>query len=311
MTVTLDRSFFSKLSGGSKILGLSLVVGYIVVALSRNGEKSLVLNNLALVAGKTFPFGCWNVFTSAFVEDSLPSLICMTLPLSIYLAHVLEPIQGQKALAKIVLVTVCSSGILTFLAIWLCYVVGSIASRESADVMASTVLYAPVCGFQGAIAGLLVALKQAVPESEVRITHAIKLKTTFVPVIYVVCVCALGLLGGQGLKYVPLTVFGWYASWIYLRYFHPMPDSGLRGDPSDQFSVLSFFPEVIQKNPTLNAICSKLHTSLGPLQGYGQRQQDQSTVDLDLEINRDGNATRRRERGMKALEERIASSTDV
>ena len=74
MAVTLDRSVFSKLSGSSKILGVSLVIGYIVVLISSNGEKSFALNNLALVAGKTFPFGCWNVVTSAFVEDSLPSV---------------------------------------------------------------------------------------------------------------------------------------------------------------------------------------------------------------------------------------------
>ena len=74
MAVTLDRSVFLKLSGSSKILGLALVIGYVVVLVSKYGGKSLDLNNFALVAGKTFPFRCWNVVTSAFVEDSLPSV---------------------------------------------------------------------------------------------------------------------------------------------------------------------------------------------------------------------------------------------
>ena len=187
------------------------------------------------------------------------------------------------------------------------YVVGSIASRENADVMASTVLYAPVCGFQGGISGLFVALKQAVPDSEVRIAQAIKVKMTFIPLIHVLCVCFGGLLGGEGLKYVPFTVFGWYSSWVYLRYFHPMPDSGLRGDPSDQFRFLSFFPGILQKNPALNALCSKMDASFSGLL-HGQNQNTTHGMSLDIETNMDGNATRRRERGMKALEERIAST---
>lgn len=237
-------------------------------------------------------------------------LVFLTLPLSLYLTHVLEPIQGQKALLKIILVTVASSGMLTFVSIWLLYVLGSMTSREQADIMARTVLYAPVCGFQGAISGLLVAMKQAVPESDVRIAQAINIKMTFVPVVYLLGVCCIAVLRGEILKYVPLTVFGWYCSWVYLRYFHPMPDSGLRGDPSDQFRLLSFFPSIIQKNAALNAMCDRSDALLMQWfqdQGSGHRQQTQG-MGLDIEANQDGNATRRRERGMKALEERIAST---
>lgn len=239
-------------------------------------------------------------------------LIFLTLPVSLYVTHVLEPIQGQKALTKIILITAISSGTLTFITIWFLYVVGSMVSIENADVMASTVLYAPVCGFQGAVSGLLVTLKQAVPESDVRLAHVLKVKMTFVPIIYVLCVCCMAILRGHVLKYVPFTVFGWYTSWVYLRYFHLMPDSGLRGDPSDQFRFLSFFPEKIQKNDTLNALCTKFDALLiGWLQGIGFGQQQQRLGNehgLDIGQNQDGHATRRRERGMKALEERIAST---
>lgn len=74
MAVAPVRSFLSKVSGSSKILGLVLIVGYIVVLFSKNDGESFVLKHLALVAGKTLPFGCWNVVTSAFVEDSVASV---------------------------------------------------------------------------------------------------------------------------------------------------------------------------------------------------------------------------------------------
>lgn len=78
MAVAIDRSVFSKLSASSKILGSVLLLGYIVVLVSQSGGNDLVLNNLALVAGKTLPFGCWNVVTSAFVDNSPTSVRPLT-----------------------------------------------------------------------------------------------------------------------------------------------------------------------------------------------------------------------------------------
>lgn len=78
MAVALDRAVFSKLSASSKILGSILLLGYIVIPVSKSRGNDLVLNNLALVAGKTLPFGCWNVVTSAFVENSATSVRPLT-----------------------------------------------------------------------------------------------------------------------------------------------------------------------------------------------------------------------------------------
>lgn len=75
MAVVLDRSFFSNLSKSSKILGVVLILGYLTVGLGpKDGTVSFALNTLALVAGKTLPFRCWNVVTSAFVENSAASV---------------------------------------------------------------------------------------------------------------------------------------------------------------------------------------------------------------------------------------------
>jgi hypothetical protein len=41
-------------------------------------------------------------------------------------------------------------------------------------------------------------------------------------------------------------LFGIYMSWIYLRYFQKRHETGLKGDPIDEFSFSSFFPEFLR-----------------------------------------------------------------
>lgn len=37
-------------------------------------------------------------------------------------------------------------------------------------------------------------------------------------------------------------IYGTYSGWFYLRFIHKNKDSHLRGDPSPDFSLASFFP---------------------------------------------------------------------
>jgi len=234
----------------------------------------------------------------------------LTLPFAVYLTHILEPIQG-RSLLRIILVTVLASGTLTFVSISTSYFFGSVLFPQNADRMATDWLYAPICGFHGAIAGLFVTLKQAIPESDFTILKSLKVKMTFMPLLYVLLVSVLSIVRGQILKYVPLTVFGWYASWIYLRYFHKMPDSGLSGDPSDQFRFASFFPEIVQKYCHIDVLSHVCFTH--GMSKILDRTRPRSTPATDStysdsEPGTDADANRRRERGMKALEERLQNS---
>jgi hypothetical protein len=50
----------------------------------------------------------------------------------------------------------------------------------------------------------------------------------------------------ESMFYLPIILFGIYTSWIYLRYFQKRLEAGLKGDPSDEFSFSSFFPEFLR-----------------------------------------------------------------
>jgi len=62
------------------------------------------------------------------------------------------------------------------------------------------------------------------------------------------------------MSYLPVLLFGIYMSWIYLRYFQKRLETGLKGDPSEEFSFSSFFPEFLR--PILDPIASIFHRLL-------------------------------------------------
>eukprot|EP00889_Picochlorum_renovo_P004986 jgi/Picre1/32016/NNA_007364.t1 len=298
----LVRDGFQKLTLQSRILGLVLLTGYALVFLSQNVfHSSTVVDNLGLVAGRTIPFG-YNVVTYAFVEDSFLSLL-WTLPTAVFIVHALDPIQGSQGTGKIILVTVAASGILTFITLSMTYYILIVSGMGDGDD--ASMLYTPLCGFQGAISGLIVALKQAIPESDVTLATSIRFKMKYAPLIYIVGVSLVSLVSGMMLKYVPFVVFGWYAAWLYLRHFHRMPDSGLYGDPSDQFRFASFFPERMQ--PAVSVIASACYVmfkvgSWGrPRPSASNNPMEETSWGSESAVD----AARRRERGMKALEERL------
>jgi hypothetical protein len=75
--LTSAQVSFQNLSVLSRVLGAVLLLGYTIAGSGifiKKGENNVILESLALVSGKTLPFGCWNVVTSAFVEDSFSSV---------------------------------------------------------------------------------------------------------------------------------------------------------------------------------------------------------------------------------------------
>lgn len=184
--------------------------------------------------------------------------IFFTLPLAVYLTHFLDPIQGQRGTIQILIATIIGSGTLTFLTLVIVYYVIAVAGAGSAmDKMVVSLLYTPVCGFQGAISGMLVAVKQAIPESEVKVFNRMRFKVKLLPFAFVLVLSIIAFISGHVLKYIPFVLYGTYCAWFYLRYFHSMPDSGLRGDPSEQFDFASFFPDRLQ--PAVGMIAFQCH----------------------------------------------------
>ncbi|CAI7905561.1 unnamed protein product, partial [Closterium sp. NIES-54] len=133
------------------------------------------------------------------------------------------------------------------------------------------------------------------------------LPSLFVLLTVVLCFCI-----GHYRQLLPFILFGTYTSWAYLRFFQPKGDSGLKGDPTDDFAFETFFPEALR--PVVGTVA----TILGRLL-CGRRVDRAAVVDEDellaagkpLPGSDPAEASRRRERGARALEERLAKAAEA
>ena len=71
--------------------------------------------------------------------------------------------------------------------------------------------------------------------------------TTTVASFFVVCFSSImAFIVPDSINFLPTLVSGMYVSWLYLRYFQRNPLTGLKGDPSDDFSFPSLFPAAMR-----------------------------------------------------------------
>ncbi|KAF5840367.1 hypothetical protein DUNSADRAFT_17065 [Dunaliella salina] len=105
---------------------------------------------------------------------------------------------------------------------------------------------------------------------------------------------------------------GTYLSWVYLRFFQLQPDSGgLYGDASDDFKFSSFFPDFLATPIDLLAGVVSVVTRLrhdGGMEGRAGHHHHHLAGMPSALGSDSADASRRRERGAKALEERLKGS---
>jgi hypothetical protein len=171
--------------------------------------------------------------------------------------------------------------------------------------------FTPIGGLSGLIAGLLVAVKQIYPEHNVGVFGA-KIAAKFVPLI------VFGLL--LAARAVRLVAFGDLAfaagglvfGWVYLRYFQKREVG--HGDLSESFAFQSFFPEPVA--PFAGVISAIFFLVCKPvlLSMQGESVKSNPSVPRLLEQHAPHSSAdpidveRRRQRALRALDERISSS---
>lgn len=126
------------------------------------------------------------------------------------------------------------------------------------------------------LAGFLVALKQILPNLELPMCFFWKIKAKvcislhlsvlqfvatqlfclvimkyswnfqWMPLFVIVFSTVMAFIVVESINFLPTLVAGTYVGWIYLRYFQKNPLTGLKGDPSDDFSFASFFPDFMR-----------------------------------------------------------------
>mmetsp|Transcript_36298 Transcript_36298/g.91666 ORF Transcript_36298/g.91666 Transcript_36298/m.91666 type:complete len:308 (-) Transcript_36298:710-1633(-) len=248
---------------------------------------------LALVPGRTLPC-VWNLVTAGFWVAN-PIELAINVVALLLLARLVEPVYGSKEFLKFLFVVdllVCCT---VFVVVYISYAISA----------SGQLLYTEFSGFHGLIAALLVAVKQIMPHHELKLAGTFKLRVKYLPSLVLIPV--VGVCLGLGYKqFLSFYLSGTYLSWLYLRFFQQQPDSPLYGDASDDFKFSSFFPEFLETPIDLVAgllgFCTRLRHAPGA-EGTGPKQVSlggPSVLGTDS-----ADANRRRERGAKALEERL------
>ncbi|XP_039023403.1 rhomboid-like protein 19 [Hibiscus syriacus] len=275
-------SGFTKLCKG---LAVMLVGGHIVVQL-----LPVSVTYLALIPARTIPFG-WNLITAGYVEQSVHGVVVSTLGL-LFMGKLLEPVWGSKEFLKFIFIINFLTSVCVFVtAIALYYV-----------TMEEKYLYMPLSGFHGVLAGFLVGIKQIVPDQEL---HLLKIKVKWLPSLVLLLSIAISFFTPESATYLPTLIFGTYIGWIYLRYLQRKPESKLRGDPSEEFAFFTFFPEFLR--PIVDPVASIFHRMLCGKSEVSSDSQGYTLGGAPLLGSDPIEASRRRERGARALEERLAA----
>jgi len=247
----------------------------------------------ALIPGYTFfsPYHAWTLLSSGFFEDSAFFLVVNVLVL-LLAGKQLEPAWGSLEFLKFIVLVNSLSGISTFFTMILLYT----------PLYATDFLYTYFwCGFLGVTVGLTIGLKQLHPEKEIPIL-ILAIRVKHLPSIIMVLSLAFALFGKISPS-LPHTIFGFYFSWLYLRFFQRKAE--IIGDLSESFSFASFFPDPLQ--PFVSPIFALIF-KLFRMCGFGSRATpvteviELKTISLSDPID----AERRRAKALKKIEERLA-----
>ncbi|XP_059459250.1 rhomboid-like protein 19 [Corylus avellana] len=282
---TPGTSFYSGFTRLCKGLAVVLVGGHIVVQLFPSA-----IAYVALIPARTIPFA-WNLLTAGYIEQSVSGVFASTIGL-LFIGKLLEPVWGSREFLKFIFVVNFLTSVCVFItAIALYY----ITTQEN-------YLYMPLSGFHGVLSGFLVGIKQIIPDQELPL---LKIKAKWLPSLTVLLSIAVSFFTLESVKYLPTIIFGTYISWIYLRYWQRKPETKLKGDPSDDFAFSTFFPEFLR--PVIDPISSIFHRMLCGRTEASNEAQGYTLGGAPLPGSDPIEASRRRERGARALEERLAT----
>lgn len=278
-------SLFTGFTRLCKGLAVVLVGGHIIVQILPSS-----VDYLALIPARTIPFA-WNLITSGYIEQSVHGVIISAIGL-LFIGKLLEPIWGSREFLKFIFVVNFLTSLCVFVtAISLYYV-----TRQE------NYLYMPLSGFLGVLSGFFVGIKQIIPDQELSL---LKIKAKWLPSLSVLLSVVVSFFTAEPAKYLPTVIFGTYMSWIYLRYLQNNPETKHRGDPSDEFAFSTFFPEFLR--PVINPIASIFDRMLCGRTATSDEAMGYTTGGAPLPGSHPVEASRRRERGARALEERLAA----
>ncbi|CAO1615558.1 unnamed protein product [Parajaminaea phylloscopi] len=281
--------------------------GLHVITFTR-ADSAIAFPWLVIVPGVSFWYP-WTLVTAAFCETSFLEFIvtAISLPLA---GRYLERIWGPVELVRFTLIIVVLSNVIAW---FIAFVIFAVLRSEAAFY--GTQYH----GLEALQTGFLVAFAQLIPDHQVQLLKGrVSIRVRDLPMLYVTF-SNVACLVGYPSPFI-LIQFGWLISWAYLRFYRWNPDSGTRGDRSEAFCLVNWFPPFLHTPVTF--ISNTLHGIFLRLKLIPAFQYDYvNASDLEYGLNGGAGANagaapvsaraeaeRRRAMALKALDHRVASS---
>merc|ERR1712088_874386 len=259
---------------------------------------------LSVTPGYFWPphFWLWTAFTHCFLEIHWWEVVVDIITV-VLVGKLLEPLWGT--LEMITFFLVVNSGVALVAAIFYYFLYMVTFNTE-------LLFEVHIHGLAGYLAGVSVAVKQAMPDHVIYRSPVGKITNRNIPLSVFglsFILWAVGLVEGS---YCTMFGSGLIISWIYLR-FYQLHANGSRGDSSDSFSFASFFPNVLQ--PPINAcfgILVRLKICKKRIRRYdiGASNSGGPTISISLPGVDNHDTERRRQIALKALKDRL-SKTEI
>ncbi|KAH0838018.1 eukaryotic integral membrane protein-domain-containing protein [Lanmaoa asiatica] len=272
---------------------------------------------LTLVPGSSL-FYPWTFATSALVEVSIIELFVTMAVIPASLRY-FERLWGTVETLKFIVVCVTVPNLIAFAFNWIEFL-----ATRNADLFLYGMQYH---GQMALFTSVLVAFTQLIPEHQVQILgfFKVRVKASIVPcvprvlliylllqtlpMVYLTFSTVMTIIGFQ-CPYIVIQ-FGWFVSWVYLRFYKRNADIGsgttTYGDRSETFALTSWFPPFL--HPVLSALGNAVHKVAT------QFRLIPTSVPYDIESGYSqlpggarAEAERRRALALKALDQRLANS---
>lgn len=166
--------------------------------------------------------------------------------------------------------------------------------------------FIPVGTLSGVNVALLIAIKQLIPDHEIGIAR-VTVKTTFLPLAYLASVGVLTLCRIMSLGAFLYAALCFQIAWVYLRFYRRAETE--RGDASDGFAYATLFPSPVR--PVVEVISNTAFAVFKPVLLASQTATSQKPELMQSVTGDRGTsveAERRRQRALKALDERLNSA---
>ncbi|GAB0093301.1 transmembrane protein 115 [Sergentomyia squamirostris] len=284
-----------------KVICLIIVCGYCL------SYSETVTEALIVTPGYFMPplMQIWTAFTFCFVEKHLWEVLVDIATVALC-GKLIEPLWGSMEMMTYFAVTNFGVVILT-----VTYYLFLYACTKNPLILFDVHIY----GLAGYVAAVCVAVHQIMPDHLIARTPMGNFTNRNIPVSLFLVAVLLWLLGLLEGRYPTMFLAGIIASWIYLRFIQ-RHRNGSRGDYSENFAFVRFFPTVLQ--PFVSVVVNPIYYAcrrMGIIRHVPVPQASSSTLPLSsVSIAMGGvdpyDMERRRQIALKALNERLSKATD-